>query len=185
MITPDLRCFRISTGPKSRAGKWCSARNARRHGLSLSIWSDPSLSADAEALVLALAGPAASPEFQCRVRAAEQPTSMSTAWVRHHLIAQEFDGPNLGLTTSQASRKFLPDLMRLEVVTPRSLHLRSLLQFLQPPDRAQKFALAITNLARLQLAILERYERRALSQRKRAFRALDAERYNSQRGRHE
>jgi hypothetical protein len=80
------------------------------------------------------------------------------------LIAQEFDGPNLGLTTSQASRKFLPDLMRLEVVS-RSLHLRSLLQFLQTADRAQKFALAITNLAR-QLAILERYERRALSQRK-------------------
>ena len=70
-------------------------------------------------LVLALAGPAASREFQCRVRAAAAAhiDVNRIRRVRHHLIAQEFDGPNLGLTTSQASRKFLPDLMRLEVAT--------------------------------------------------------------------
>ena len=182
---------RISTGPKSRAGKWRSARNARRHGLSLPIWSDPSLSADAEGLALALAGPAAGPELQCRARtaAAAQIDVDRIRRVRHRLIAQEFDDPNLWPKTSQASWKFLRDLMRLhQLLLHQGLyipwHLRSVLQFLQTPDRAQKFALAISNLAQ-QLAILERYERRALSQRKRVFRALDAERYNSQRIRRE
>ena len=48
-------------------------------------------------------------------------------------------------------------------------HLRSLLR---TPDEAEKFALLISNLAR-QVAVLERYERRALSRRRKAFRSLD------------
>jgi hypothetical protein len=57
-------------------------------------------------------------------------------------------------------------------------HLRSFLQFLQTPNRAKKFALAISNLAR-QLAVLERYERRALSRRRIAFRSFDTARRKS------
>jgi hypothetical protein len=49
------------------------------------------------------------------------------------------------------------------------LALRSLLR---TPDEAEKFALLISNLAR-QVAVLERYERRALSRRRKAFRSLD------------
>jgi enoyl-CoA hydratase/carnithine racemase len=46
-----------STGPKSAAGKRRSARNARRHGLAVPVWSDVKLAAKAEQLASAIAGP--------------------------------------------------------------------------------------------------------------------------------
>jgi hypothetical protein len=45
-----------STGPKTRRGKIRAAQNARRHGLRLSVLSDPLLCEDAETLACALAG---------------------------------------------------------------------------------------------------------------------------------
>jgi hypothetical protein len=50
---------RASTGPKSAAGKARSARNSRRHGLAMPIWSDCSLGADAKALAHEIAGTSA------------------------------------------------------------------------------------------------------------------------------
>lgn len=46
-----------STGPRTAAGKARSARNARRHGLSLPVLRDPGVSHDIEALARAIAGP--------------------------------------------------------------------------------------------------------------------------------
>lgn len=51
---------RHSTGPRSIAGKARSARNARCHGLAVSVWSDPKFAADAEALAHQIAGEGAS-----------------------------------------------------------------------------------------------------------------------------
>jgi hypothetical protein len=45
-----------STGPKTAAGKLKSAQNARRHGLSSPLQSDPTASAKADALARAIAG---------------------------------------------------------------------------------------------------------------------------------
>jgi hypothetical protein len=39
---------RASTGPRTPAGRFTSARNARRHGLGTPIWADPILSDEAE-----------------------------------------------------------------------------------------------------------------------------------------
>src|SRR5262249_21691840 len=52
-----------------------------------------------------------------------------------------------------------------------SWELRSILM---PREESENFALAVSNLAR-QLGLLERYERRALSRRKKAFRRFDIE----------
>jgi hypothetical protein len=47
---------RSSTGPKTAQGRARAARNARRHGLSLPLYSDPTLSKEVEALACEIAG---------------------------------------------------------------------------------------------------------------------------------
>jgi hypothetical protein len=47
---------RASTGPRTQAGKARSARNARRHGLSVAIARDPTFAEEAEALARRLVG---------------------------------------------------------------------------------------------------------------------------------
>ena len=51
-----------STGPKTSAGKINAARNAMRHGLSLSVAADPILAPDVEALAELIADGSADPE---------------------------------------------------------------------------------------------------------------------------
>jgi hypothetical protein len=50
-----------STGPLTAAGKIRASRNARKHGLSISIRNDPSISSNIEALAVAIAGKNATP----------------------------------------------------------------------------------------------------------------------------
>jgi hypothetical protein len=54
---------KASTGPRTTHGKSRAAQNARRHGLSLSIIADPTLSAEAENLALEIAGEDANPDI--------------------------------------------------------------------------------------------------------------------------
>ena len=164
---------RISTGPKSRAGRSRSARNARRHGLSIPILPDPTLSAAVEALAVKLAGPSATRELHDRaLTAAMAHLDVDRARrARHHLIVQELESDYIGL-----GRASVKDLIQLHGLLSQRLDIPWRLQsLLLRPEGAGKFALVIANLAR-QLAVLERYELRALARRKKAFRRFATER---------
>ena len=59
-ILPNQHNARANTGAKSSTGRRRSSANARRHGLAVPIWSDPTLAAEATALAKHIAGAAAS-----------------------------------------------------------------------------------------------------------------------------
>jgi hypothetical protein len=88
---------RTSTGPRSAAGKLRSARNARRHGLSVPVWSDRELSADARILALEIAGRDAAPALQllAQLIAESQIDLKRVRQARHHAIASGLDNPLL------------------------------------------------------------------------------------------
>lgn len=52
-----------STGPRTEAGKARSSKNARRHGLNIPIWNDPTLAPQAERIARRIAGSEASDEI--------------------------------------------------------------------------------------------------------------------------
>jgi hypothetical protein len=59
-ILPNLHHARANAHPKSATAKARSSANARRHGLAVPIWSDPTLNAEAIALAKHIAGASAS-----------------------------------------------------------------------------------------------------------------------------
>jgi hypothetical protein len=173
-VAANRRNARKSTGPKSPAGKTRAARNARRHGLAISIWSDPQLSAATEALARELAGPAADPELQSRARdsAAAHIDVGRVQRMRHRLMLQHLTDPVPIPTTSRAARQHVRDLIELDERWSQDLYIPWRLRGVaRIPEGTERFALVISNLAR-RLAALERYERRAMSRRKRALRNL-------------
>ncbi len=60
-IEANRRNARLSTGPRTRAGKARSAQNARRHGLSLAAAGDPAWAGGIAKLARLIAGPDATP----------------------------------------------------------------------------------------------------------------------------
>jgi hypothetical protein len=61
-VAANRRNARVSTGPKTLAGKARSARNARRHGLNQSARRDGALACTIAALARSIAGPDAGGE---------------------------------------------------------------------------------------------------------------------------
>jgi hypothetical protein len=164
---------RASTGPQTARGRARVARNALRHGLSLSVYSDPALCEEVEALARVIAGTDASAEIQQLARrVAETQIELSRVrCARYHFLAdclsdQYYESP----ANARMKLKFIGCLLQ---GTGPDISIEPLEKFLtSTPQGPHKLALILSQEAK-QLLTMDRYEQRALSRRKFAIRAFD------------
>jgi hypothetical protein len=136
---------RASTGPKTAAGKAQAARNSRKHGLRVPVLSDPTLAAQVKQLADEITGSAAGVEVRER--------------------AQTIAEAHVDLVRVRLARLHL--LSKVLADSPLANENNSLPQ----PAIAEEFTLSLSCLID-KLVLIDRYERRALSRRKFAIRAL-------------
>ena len=168
---------RRSTGPRTPAGRARSARNARRHGLSVSVMADAELSAQVMDLARRLS--AEGGPYEIAVSVAEATLDLQRIRDRRHDVMNR---------ASMRPRMTEAELNALE----QRVHLLASSDDPQDLDRAEAVINALEanlreesdgeRIARVymeagqELRRLETYERRALSRRKSALRAFDAAR---------
>ena len=156
---------RTSTGPKTAQGRARAAHNARRHGLSLSVFADPVLSEQVEALAREIAGePTNDDIYQLARRIAEAQIDLQRVrGARHQLLCDALD--------TRAKFKVMKQLLTPK---PADVPLPAFIEkyLTTAPEGPAKLA-AILSEETKQLAAMDRYERRALSRRKFAIRAFD------------
>ena len=95
-IEANRRNARLSTGPRTRAGKARAAQNARRHGLSLQARRDGAWADEIKALAAAIAGAKPDPlrlELAGRIAAAQIDVARARA-ARRELLPRALAKPN-------------------------------------------------------------------------------------------
>jgi hypothetical protein len=151
---------RRSTGPKTAKGKASAAKNALRHGLSLSVLDDPLLAAEIESLAQRIAGPGANADIIALARriAEVQIDLKRVRSYRRRRVEQRL--------TDAADRKVELSIRWLDPGQGVPAWAEEI------SDTRPVLATILAELAR-ELAALDRYERRALSRRKFAIRQFD------------
>jgi len=84
-----------STGPRTARGRARVGQNARRHGLSLSVFADPALSEEVEAVAREIAGdPTNDNIYQLARRVAEAQIDLQRVrYARHQLLSDALVNP--------------------------------------------------------------------------------------------
>ena len=163
-----------SSGPKTARGRSHAARNALRHALSLSVYSDPALFKELEALAREIIGTNANPEMQELARriAEAQIDLRRVRHARHQILSQALTDPDYE-SEAMLRKKSALVLHCLRRLGPSAPMPDEVMEFLSSkPQGPNKFTTIVADKAR-QLLALDRYERRALSRRKFAIRAFD------------
>ena len=154
-----------SCGPRSAAGKGSASRNALRHGLAVSISNDPAMSAEAERLAKVIAGVNASSARLAQARIIAD-AELDLLRIRHAQVMWM----NSKLEPVIASGIHAQDAAMSRLADSNSgARSNSVLENIELP--AQSFAASMLNVLP-QLIRLDRYERRAISRRRRAMRAF-------------
>jgi hypothetical protein len=166
---------RASTGPKTARGRASSARNALRHGLTLPVCSDPTLSEEVETLAREIAGPGAKAEIQelARRLAEAQIDLRRVRHARHQFLCDQLRDPYYEpRAQTRANLALLTHLLRSREGAEMPVETVERFMRIGVPDGPAKFALVLSQETKALLA-MDRYERAALLRRKRAIEALD------------
>jgi hypothetical protein len=177
---------KVSTGPRTKQGKSRTAKNALWHGLSLSMLADPTRVTEVENMAREIAGQNATSEiFELARRIAEAQIDLQRVrQAQLNLLTRYLNDPEYRpgkfFITSKKLIKAIAGLLRKQgpmALLPPELDLAAT-DILHKPEGSEKFALILSDCMK-QLMAMDRYEQRALSRRKFAIRALDAERRQS------